>query len=370
MKGSLLIFLIISSLACTPKINSPNSPDKDFYRGADLSFLPEMQQAGTQFFDGAQANSALKIMKKYGMNLVRVRLWHTPAPEHQGHSSLAEVLAFAKQIKAENLAFLLDFHYSDTWADPGKQFIPEAWKNLTINTLGDSIFNYTRQVIQQLQAQNTLPEMVQIGNETNSGMLWDWGRVGGAFEGNWQNYALLIQRAIAGVKAVDTENKIKIMLHFAGYSGADWYFQNLQNQQVSYDIMGLSHYPLWHGKSFAELKKQLNQLIATFDKPILIVETAYPWTLGYNDWTDNFVGQTEQLMPEYPATPAGQKQFLVDLKNLIKNLDKNRGLGFCYWEPAWVAFKGKEAKNGSVWENQTTFDFENRALPVLEAFGQ
>lgn len=366
IKLFLLVFAYVL-LSCQQKLTPPQSKST-FYRGADLSFLPEMEQAGTKFYDGNQAESALKIMKKYGMNLVRLRLWHTPAAEHNGHSSLSEVLEFAKKIKAENLDFLLDFHYSDTWADPGKQFIPEAWKNLTINDLGDSLSLYTQKVLQALKAQNTLPQMVQIGNETNSGMLWEQGKVGGAFESNWPNYALLIKKAIAGVKAVDTQNEIKIMLHFAGYQGTDWFFQNIKNQGVEYDIMGISHYPQWHGKSFVELKTKLNELIQKFDKSILIVETAYPWTLGYNDQTQNFVGQLNQIMPEYPVSPNGQKQFLMDLKNLIKSLDKEKGIGFCYWEPAWVAFKGKDAQNGSVWENQTTFDFKNKALPVLEAF--
>ncbi|MCU0444212.1 MAG: arabinogalactan endo-1,4-beta-galactosidase [Microscillaceae bacterium] len=371
MKYILYNLLIISLLTCTPKGTLTQAPlDKRFYRGADLSFLPEMEQAGTQFYQGNTAGSPLQILKKSGMNLVRLRLWHTPAPEHQGHSSLTEVLAFAQRLRAEGVDFLLDFHYSDTWADPGKQFIPQAWQGLSVNTLGDSIFNYTRQVLARLQAQNTLPQMVQIGNETNSGMLWDTGRVGGEYDNNWQNYAWLIKRAIAGVKAVDTQNQVKIMLHFAGYTGAEWYFQNLHNQQVNYDIMGLSYYPLWHGKSFAELQTKLNQLIAQFDKPILIVETAYPWTLEYNDFTHNFVGQADQLMPGYPATPSGQKQFLLDLKKLIQNLDRQKGIGFCYWEPAWVAFKGKQATDGSVWENQTIFDFANRALPGLAVFEQ
>jgi arabinogalactan endo-1,4-beta-galactosidase len=369
LQNYLLIVLIIGCwVSCQPKATPSVHSANTFYQGADLSFLPEMEQAGTVFFEGNQKSSALQILKKAGLNLVRLRLWHTPAPEHRGHSSLTEVLAFAKKIKTEKLDFLLDFHYSDTWADPGKQSLPEAWKNLTINDLGDSVFAYTQKVVQAFKNQNTLPQMIQIGNETNSGMLWNLGKVGGEFESNWPNYAFLIKKAIAGIKSIDTENKIKVMLHFAGYQGADWFFQNIQNQGVNYDIMGLSYYPNWHGKSLTELKTNLNDLIRKFDHPILIVETAYPWTLDYNDFTNNFVGLAEQLMPGYPASPQGQKQFLSDLKKTISTVDKNYGIGFCYWEPAWVAFKGKEATNGSVWENQTLFDFQNKALPALEVF--
>ena len=336
------------------------------YRGADLSFLPLIESAGTKFYNSAgQQDYALTILKQSGMNLVRLRLWHTPSDAHSG---LAEVEQYAQTIKNAGINWWLDFHYSDTWADPGNQTIPASWRAASYTVLLDSVYNYTFRVMNDLKTKNLLPVMVQIGNETNSGMLWNMGKVGGAFDTNWPQYAALVKKGIDAVKAVDPS--IKVMLHFAGTSGASWFFNNIKTQGVNYDVMGLSYYYWWHNRNLTELQSDLNALATTFDKDIFIAETAYPFSTGYNDFTNNIFGSSNPLISGYDATAAGQLKYLIDLRTVIHNVINNRGIGFCYWAPEWVAYRGTTATNGSSWENLTLFDFDNKALPGLSAYAQ
>lgn len=333
------------------------------YRGADLSFLPEIEQAGTKFYSASTQVDAFTFMKTKGMNLVRLRLWHTSST---GHSNYSEIETFAQRIKAAGLNWWLDVHYSDTWADPGNQTIPAAWQAASLTTLGDSIYNYTYKVLNTLKSKNLLPSIVQIGNETNSGFLWDKGKVGGSFDTNWPNYAALVKKAADAVKAVDAT--IKIMLHVAGTSSAQWFFNNVKNQGIPYDIIGISYYPWWHNRTLSELQTDLNALATTFDKDIFIAETAYPFSTGWNDYTNNVVGSTTAILSGYSATAAGQLQYLTDLRTVVHNISNSHGIGFCYWSPDWVAFRGTTATNGSSWENLTLFDFNNIALDGWNAF--
>ena len=194
------------------------------------------------------------------------------------------------------------------------------------------------------------------------------GKVGGAFDTNWPQYAALVKKGIDAVKAVDPS--IKVMLHFAGTSGASWFFNNIKTQGVNYDVMGLSYYYWWHNRNLTELQSDLNALATTFDKDIFIAETAYPFSTGYNDFTNNIFGSSNPLISGYDATAAGQLKYLIDLRTVIHNVINNRGIGFCYWAPEWVAYRGTTATNGSSWENLTLFDFDNKALPGLSAYAQ
>ena len=265
------------------------------------------------------------------------------------------------------MEILLDFHYSDTWADPGKQTLPAAWEGLTMNQLNDSIYVYTRMVLNRFKDEGVLPAMVQIGNETNSGFLWDQGRVGGDFDDNWPNYIMLLKSTIYGIREIGEEQDIKVMLHFAGVDGATWYFDNIIQNLVDFDVIGLSFYSLWHGNNYPAWENKFFDIATRYSKDIMIVETGYPWSLEWNDWTNNFYGNEDQLFPDIPASPEGQKEFMTRLNTSISSLGK-KGIGFCYWAPDWVAFKGHQAENGSVWENVAIFDFENKVLPVVETF--
>ncbi len=335
------------------------------FRGADLSFLPEIEQSGTKFHDSTGEKPALDIFKEYGCNLVRVRLWYNPV---NSHSSLGEVLTFCQRINLAGMQILLDLHYSDTWADPSHQATPAAWAGLSIDALKDSVKAYTQMVIGLLKAQNTLPAIVQVGNEINAGLLWNAGKINNSADPNWGNLAALVKSGIDGIKAVDVDNKIAIMLHYAELDGAADFYSNMKALNVPFDIMGLSYYPWWSEKDLTFLQQQLNSLATSFNKKVFIAETAYPWTLLWSDNTNNSVGEASQLIPAYAATAQGQLQYLLKLKTIMAAVPNSLGIGFCYWEPDWVAFKGPSSTDGSSGENLALFDFSNKALAGLQAY--
>lgn len=349
------LFISLFLMSCD-KENDKNhfipTPDTDdtLIRGADLSFLPEIEAEGAIYYNlnGKEA-SALTILADAGMNTVRLRLWHSPA---NIHSSLAEVKAFAVKIKAQGLKLWLTVHYSDIWADPGHQYKPEAWKNLDQEALNDSIYAYTSKIVRALD-----PDYLQVGNEINSGFLWP--------EGSISNPDQFLKMLASGCKAIrDNSDDCKIMLHFAGYENAGAFFNLVKT--IDYDMMGISYYPMWHGKGLNLLQSSIRTLAEKYNKKLVIAETAYPFTLGWNDWTNNILGESSQIISDFPPTPAGQQTFLEEIRRISES--KPQLSGFAYWGAEWIAFKGPEAKNGSPWENQALFDFDNKALPAISAF--
>lgn len=280
-----------------------------------------------------------------------LKLWVHPDNPVNG---LEAVAAFASRLKSQGFKIWLTVHYSDTWADPGDQQTPSAWQGLDFEVLKDSVYEYTRKVDSRIQ-----PEIIQIGNEVNNGFLHP--------QGNPHNhpgqFILLMQEGIRATRQHRPDTKI--LIHYAGLEGSGSFFTAVS--ALDYDLIGLSYYPIWHGKSLDSLRQALELLSTAYQKNILIAETAYPFTLDWNDWTNNIFGLEEQLiLPGYPATPEGQKAFLRKIRNIVEIT--SRGIGFCYWGTERIAFKGSEATDGSAWENQALFNFDNQALPALEVF--
>lgn len=321
----------------------------NFINGVDISMLPQIRLENTRFYnrEGIEEDF-LDILQNNGITDIRIRLWHTPNTDA---SNFKEVRNFAKELKKKNFRILLDFHYSDTWADPASQDKPTAWQNLSLDVLKDSLKNYTQMVLEEIN-----PDFVQIGNEINHGFLWEEGRFS-----NKTQFKDLLNTVVETVR--NHNSNIQIMIHYAGFKYAHFFYDELQN--LDYDIMALSYYPRWHGKDLAELSDSLENF-TRYDKDICIVETAYPFTLNWNDYTNNIIGETSQIIDNFLASPTGQKDFLAQLKNIIQ--ENPRGLGLYYWAADWVAFKGAEASDGSPWENQALFDFNHKALPALEVF--
>lgn len=367
MKKYWIICLIILT-SCSSNDDSNDATSNQLYKGMDLSFQSELENYDLNYKDeDGNSFELLDFVRSKGTNLVRLKLWHTP---QDGQNGLEDVKTYAQKIKARNMDFLLDFHYSDYWADPGTQTPPIAWQNMNIDQLKVAIYNYTKDVVQQLKAQNTLPDIIQIGNETDSGFLWDFGRVWGNFSNNWDNYTDLVSEAIRAVRDVDTEGKTRIMLHHSSVENAIFFFNELEPYNIDFDIIGLSYYPHFQTKDIDLVASKLNELANNFDKDILIVEVAYPFTLQWNDNLTNYIGSSDQILDEFSPTPQGQKAYFEWLIQTIKNIPNNHGIGFCYWAPDWVAFDGNEATstNGTSWENQCLFDFDLKALPALETF--
>ncbi len=335
--------------------------------GADLSYLPLMEYLGAEYRVEGVPQDALEIFSDNGHSLIRLRLWHTPEEPWHG---LDSTVSFAQRIVGSGMDFMLDYHLSDTWADPGNQTKPAAWQNLDFNTLADSVYRYTNESIARFRQEDALPAHVQIGNEITPGLLWDDGRVGWQYSWwdnneQWDQLAELINSAISGVlDSLSAEEQPEIILHLTtacDNQASRWWLDNILDRGVEFDVIGLSYYPWWHG-TLQELEDNLFDLAYRYGKYIQIVETSYPWTLEGYDQTNNFVWQESQLEAGYPATTEGQCAFFTDLYNIIDNVPGSRGDLMCFWEPAWLALPNGP---GNPSENLTLFDFDGDALPAL-----
>ncbi len=337
-----------------PEVISPEIVD--FYYGADLSYVNEMQDCGAIYKDAEGiAKNPYKIFSEAGANMVRVRLWHNPTWTQ--YSNYDDVKKTISKAKAEGMNILLDFHYSDTWTDPSKQEIPEAWVSEidNTNTLGDLVYNYTYNTLSNLAKENLLPEIVQIGNEIN-GMILQKGELKWPID--WQRNSSLLNKGIKAVRDISNEeNKdIEVMLHVAQpENGLLWFEQATQNGITDFDWIGLSYYPIWSDYTLANVSTAFTTLINTYKKRLMVVETAYPFTLLNADTANNILGE-DALLTEYPATQQGQLDYLTKLKDIIK---KSGGHGLIYWEPAWVSTNCNTLwAQGSHWDNATLFDHD------------
>ena len=352
MKRGLIYFLVVSLFFSCSKTgeNSPVPVNTLEIKAADLSFLPEVRASGLIIKnESGQAEDMLQTLKNNGATCIRLRLWKDPAAST---SSFNSVKALSQEIKNKGMKVWLSVHYSDTWADPGHQQKPAAWNGISFSQLKDSVSNYTKKIATEIA-----PDYIQIGNEINNGFLYP--------EGSTGNLAQLKELLGAGTQAVRAfAPNCKIMLHCAGYDVADHFFTTLQS--IDYDIMAISYYPVWHGKNIADLRAALTSLSASKNKPVVIAETAYPFTFGYNDFTNNIIGDNSQVIPIYPARREGQQNYLMQLKNTVKEIPK--GAGFCYWGAEWIAMYGPASTSGSSWENQALWDFDNKALPAIHVF--
>lgn len=337
-------------LACQKTIEDKPSIKQPIILGADLSLLPEIRSFSYQVFDHqGVALDMLDILKASGINTVRLRLWHTP---QDNYASLSTVSLFAKELKKKGLNIILSIHLSDTWADPGSQLTPKAWQHLDFEALSDSLRAYLEKVTEAIPA-----DMYQIGNEINHGFLWPLGSIS-----QQENFLALYQTAAGVIRSKKPESAI--ILHLAGTNNVAWFIGTFEH--LDFDILGLSYYPWWHGKDMDSIFSVWGEIHAQIYKPLLLVETAYPFTLEWNDWTHNVIGLEEQLIPSYPATAEGQKHFLMEIRKRCSLSDG--WLGFCYWGGEWISYKGPQSLEGSSWENLALWDFHGRPLPAITVF--
>jgi arabinogalactan endo-1,4-beta-galactosidase len=343
------LLLILFSFSCSKEEATVKTDD--FIKAADMSFLPLIESEGTIFYNSQMvAEDALLTLKKSGCNTIRIRLWHTPT---ENQSSFNEVKILSQRVKNLGMKVWLTVHYSDTWADPGHQIKPQAWNNLTFNQLKIQFENYTAQIVSEIQ-----PDIFQIGNEINNGFIYPEGNL----SSNESQFVSLLAAASSVIRS--ERPSTKIMIHFAGIEGASWFFS--KTATINYDYIGLSYYPIWHGTDINLLQQTMTTLGQTYNKKVLVAETSYPFTLGWNDWTNNIIGLTNQLHSNYPATPEGQRDFLQKIKTTVQNTPS--GLGFCYWGTEWIAFRGNQATNGYSWENQALWDFNRKLVPAATVF--
>ena len=361
----LFIIAILFNLSCNNSNSTMDSSDDildtpiAFYYGADLSYVNEMEDCGAIYKNSnGIEKDPYTIFKNEGANLIRLRLWHNPT--WTNYSNLQDVKQSIMRAKSHNMKVLLDFHYSDTWTDPTQQQIPAAWINSINDTeaLGNLLYNYTYNTLVELSNENLLPNIVQVGNEINSMILQDGDLV---WPIDWNRNSHLINKGIEAVRTManDKNETIEIMLHIAQPENGLWWFeQATANGIVDFDWIGLSYYPIWSDYSLDDVQTPLTTLKNTYNKKLMIVETAYPFTLNNVDNANNILG-TDALINGYPASQQGQLDYLSQLKLVIKNAG---GQGLVYWEPAWVSTDCSTLwAQGSHWDNATLFDNNNQA---------
>lgn len=367
-----------------------NAMPADFIKGADISTLLEAERQGAKFYNqNGQQQDAIAILKANGVNYVRLRLWVDPQDASGkiyggGSNNLENTIALAKRVKAQGLKLLLNFHYSDFWTDPGKQFKPKAWEKMDYPQLKTAIHDYTRDTIARFKQEGVLPDMVQIGNEINGGMLWPEGKSWGQGGGEFDRLAGLLNAAISGLKENLTGGEqVKIMLHLAEGTKNDtfrWWFDEIAKRGVPFDIIGLSMYTYWNGPISA-LKANMDDISRRYNKDVIVVEAAYGYTLDNCDNAENSFQAKEEKDGGYPGTVQGQYDYIHDLMQSVIDVPDHRGKGIFYWEPTWIAVPGTtwatkagmkyihdEWKEGNARENQALFDCQGKVLPSITVF--
>ncbi|HKE96528.1 MAG TPA: arabinogalactan endo-1,4-beta-galactosidase [Povalibacter sp.] len=336
------------------------------YLGADLSFVNEMEDCGGVLREQGKPRDAFELFREHGANLVRVRLWNDATWTR--YSNLEDVKKTLRRARAAGMHTLLDFHYSDDWADGDKQIIPVAWENITdVDELAEALYRFTFDTLRALDREGLMPDWVQVGNETNGEILgrkdWDKNR-----PIQWERNAKLFQAGIRGVREAGRNASIqpRVMLHIAQPENVEpWFAAAIAHGVTDFDLIGISYYAKWSRESMASLGETIRRLRARYTADVVLVETAYPWTLDYADSMSNLLGE-DSLIKAYPATPDGQKRYLVDLTQLV--LD-NGGIGVVYWEPTWISTRcSTRWGQGSGWENATFFNFRkrNEVLPAID----
>lgn len=317
---------------------------QEYAIGADLSFLKSAEDRGFQFIDDGEVKPGLQLFRDHGYNWIRLRLFHSPT---RLPNDLEYTLALAKEAKDMGYKFLLDYHYSDTWADPQKQYLPVAWDGLEQAVLADSVFEYTKRTMEAFHEAGAMPDMVQLGNEISNGMLWPNGKL----PDNWDQFIELEQAGIAGVYAACGSSRAPLIMVQID-KGGDWefteqWFDELIARGVRFDVIGQSYYPWWHG-SLLDLRSNLYNTAKKYGKPIILVEVAY--CSEPTEYIDK--------PGPYPESPGGQRQFLEEVHRVVLNTPDNLGAGVMWWEPA--TFEGRSHRD--------YFDPGGNALPVIEVF--
>jgi arabinogalactan endo-1,4-beta-galactosidase len=361
---------ILSALCMAAFLQISGLQAQTFYFGADLSYVNEMEDCGVIYKEQGAAKDPYQIFAEHNCNLVRLRLWHTPSwydALNAGHrySDFHDVRRSIMRAKANGMKVLLDFHLSDNWADPSKQLVPAAWVNVVDNlpVLKDSLYNYISSTLLALNNEDLLPDMVQIGNETNKGILLSPAVDAAGWSLDWNRNSQLFNRAIDAVHDVEntTGKEVKIALHIAGPAEAGWLMQGFWSHGVTgFDVIGLSYYWAWHKPTtIANTGNVITQLKQLYPgKDVMILETGYIWTTQSNDNANNTI---DAVHPDYsPASPENQRDWHVDLAQEVIN---RGGIGVVSWEPAWVTSScSTQWGQGSHQENAAFFDFNSNLL--------
>lgn len=361
---------------------------KKFVKGMDLSTLLELERCGARYYDKGQERDVLSIMKDYDVDTIRLRLWNDPKSESgewygAGNNDLSETIAIGKKVTEAGFGVLLNFHYSDFWADPGKQIKPKAWKDFGMEELEKAVYDFTKESLEKILDEGVNVTMIQVGNELSNGLLWPEGRV--------PNYDNIYRLVSAGLKACrEIDSKIPLMIHLDnGGNNAlyrEW-FDNFTQRGGDFDYIGLSYYPFWHG-SLDMLEYNMNDIAERYGKDLIVAEVSMGFTMESYQQYEKLSDEerkgyaTKPSLVEkidYPMTIQGQKDFTEDFLNRVGKVTGNHGKGFFWWEPAWIPVPGSgwatpaslkymndPGPCGNEWANQALFDYDGNVLPALE----
>jgi arabinogalactan endo-1,4-beta-galactosidase len=385
----ILLTVILFFVSCTKEKNNDSGTDgsKIFYSpyqfvmGDDLSYVNQIEDHGGVYKDSGIVRDPYQIFKNHGANTIRLRLWHTPnwtkevygTAGTQLYSDLLDVEKSIRRAKNLGMAVCLDIHYSDTWADPGNQSPPEAWKDIAdIGILKDSVYQYTFKTLSYYSSKSLMPEMVQIGNEINCGMLITGTLQGfpelNVCDGNWKNLGEILNEGIRAVRDVSSlaDKEVEVILHVADPKNVEWWFDNITTTGgvSDFDVVGFSYYPLWHSTiAYYNITTIVAEVKVRYNKKVMILETAYPWTKENADSYGNLFG-SQNPVSGFPFTKEGQKAFLTDITQQMISVGLS---AIFYWEPAWITSQMKDPwGTGSSWDNCTFFDFEGNTLPSID----
>ena len=335
---------------------------EEFIAGADMSHLQFFEDRGIVYRENGVARDALTLLRDRGINCVRLRLFTSSAAQAQADpynytNNLSYNLPLAARVKNAGLKFLLDFHYSDSWADPGKQTKPYTWTNLSFTALKSQIRTYTSNTIAAFSGVGAMPDYVQVGNEITPGLLWSDGRVGGIYDTStqWSQLAQLLTNAIQGVRDAAGIQMPRIIVHIdrgGDWPATQWYFDNLTQRQVTFDIIGESYYPWWHG-SLDALRTCLTNAATRYGKPVMVMETAFPRANSTNIYG-------------IPASTNGQVQFVVELAKIVKGIPGGRGIGIVWWGSEYQQLSGY---NLAGFQLRSLFGSGGDILPAAIALG-
>ena len=353
----LIVFLFLPGTAFAQK----------FMAGADVSHVAWIESTGIEYKIDGKKEDPIKILKDSGINYIRLRQY-TSSPEQAEADPYNSInnqeynIPLAKRVKEAGMKLLLNFHYSDTWADPRHQTKPKAWEGLSFDELKRTLYEYNRDCMITYKNANAVPDMVQIGNETKAGMIWPDGKNYSSEQ--WDRYAELTKESIRGIRdGLEGMDMPLIMIHIdcgGNWGTSKWFFDNLLKRGVEFDIIGQSYYPFWHG-TLSDLEHCLSQCVKEYGKPVVIVETSFPWEAHKDDEK-----ASEKLVGITPGKE-GQVEFVQELYRILSALPENKGLGLFWWAAEYISVP---RVNMAGFDRQSFFDAQGNALPVIEALGQ
>lgn len=363
--------------------------------GIDVSTYLEELEHGARYFDGERQIDPLDAFASNGVDHMRIRVWNQPfspsgEPYLAGNCDIEQYIRLGTLAKSKGYRLFMDLHYSDFWADPGKQMIPKAWLGYGVDEMAAAVYAFTKSCLQKARDAGVAPEMIQVGNEITNGMLWPVGKLEGedGKRGNYENFCRLVDAGCRACREVLPGAKIALHLERSNDKAVyQEFFTHVQNAGIDYDIIGASYYPYWHGTP-EELFENLNNC-RRFGKELMVMELGYgfttkPYLLSGEERRlviDSERAYVPGFTEKYPVTPAGQAAFVRDFLALAR---KNGVSGIFYWEPLWLPGEGicwasgagqeyihEEGKSTSnEWANQCLFDYEGQKLPAFDEFSK